>query len=122
MASVGRCLECYLTIFGNLSMLLRATCAVIRVNDREDARLITAGFQDSTSHVHGAMAPSDADELQPREKVCPPWRSRGQISNGTLTIPGSVVDRVGRRTYPPYAGSLILIVDSLSSSNAYTQS
>jgi len=71
MASVGRCLECHLTIFGNLSMLLRATCAVIRVNDREDARLIIAGFQDSTSHVHGSMAPSDADELQPREKSLP---------------------------------------------------
>ena len=71
------------------------------------------------------MTPTDADELQPREKVCPPWRSRGQISNGTLTIPGSVVDREGTayrgRTCPPYAGSPILIVDSLSSSNAYTQ-
>lgn len=106
-------------------MLLRATCAVIRVNDREDVRLITAGFQDSTSHVHGSMAPSDADELQPREKVCPPWRSRGQISNGTLTIPGSVVDRTGRHIVADLStvrGSLILIVDSLSSSNAYTQS
>src|SRR5947208_990120 len=81
--------------------------AVIQVNDREDARLITAGFQDSTSHVHGSMTPTDADELQPRENVCPPWRSRGQISNGTLTIPGLCCGSCGAayrgRTCPPYA-------------------
>jgi hypothetical protein len=43
LASEGRCVACYLTIFGSRGVVLTVSCAVVRVHDCEASRLIAVG-------------------------------------------------------------------------------